>query len=69
MKFLNILIRLVVFILWALLVFYVAKFLGFEYAPEESGGLRNATRVVMIAIILGGGYFIQKIDFVGRNKK
>lgn len=68
MKFLNFLIHLILFIVWALVVFYVAKFFGFEYAPEEAGGLRSATRVVMILIILGGGYFIRKIEFFGKKK-
>ncbi len=68
MKFLNNLVRLILFVIWALIVYNVSKLLGFEYNPESTSMLRNIIRVVMVVIIFGGGYFILKIRFFGKKE-
>jgi membrane protein DedA with SNARE-associated domain len=62
MNFLNSLIRIIIFVIWALIVYYLSKQLGFEYDPESPDFLRKYIRVILIAIIFGGAYFIWKID-------
>ena len=69
MKFLNNLIRLIVFILWALVVYYSSKAMGFTYDPEGVELTRDILRVVMVVIIFGGAYFIWKFDFIKWKKK
>ena len=69
MKFLNNLIRLIVFILWALVVYYISKALGFTYDPEGVELTRNILRVFMVVIIFGGAYFIWKFDFIKWKKQ
>jgi hypothetical protein len=67
MRFLNNLIRIILFIAWALLVYNGFKLLGFEYNPESTSMIRNILRVLMVVIIFGGGYFLLKINFIGRK--
>lgn len=69
MKFLNNLIRFIIFIIWALVVYYIAKALGFTYDPDGDSMMRSVIRITLIIIILGGAYFIWKIDFIKRKKK
>ena len=61
MKFLNNLIRILIFILWAFVVFYISKFFGFSYDPEDTSLVRKLIQVVLVVLIFGGGYFIKKI--------
>ena len=69
MKFLNNLIRIIIFIIWALIVYNLVKLLGFEYDPESMSFIRKYIRVIMLVIIFGGAYFIWKIDFLKRKKQ
>ncbi len=69
MKFLNGLLRFIVFIIWAFLVYYIAKALGFSYDPEGTSMIRNIIRVILILIILGGAWFIWRIDFIKKKEK
>jgi len=69
MKFLNGLLRFIVFIIWAFLVHYIAKALGFSYDPEGTSMIRNIIRVILILIILGGAWFIWRIDFIKKKEK
>lgn len=68
MKFLNNLIRVIVFIAWSLVVFYIAKALGFTYDPESDSMLRTFMRVILVVIIMGGAYFIWKVNFIKKRK-
>lgn len=61
MKFLNNLIRILVFIIWAFVVFYISKLFGFTYDPEDTANWRKLIQVVLVIVIFGGGYFIRKI--------
>jgi membrane protein DedA with SNARE-associated domain len=69
MKFLNNLIRLIVFIIWAMLVFYLAKQMGVDYDPEDTSMWRSFFRVIGIAVIFVGAYFIWKINFIRKKEQ
>ena len=69
MKFLNNLIRIIIFVIWALIVYNLSKLMGFEYDPESMSMVRKYLRVIMVAIIFGGAYFIWKIEFIKPKKK
>lgn len=69
MKFLNNLVRVIIFVIWALIVYNVAKLLGFEYDPDGISFLRKYIRVIMVVIIFGGAYFIWKVKFFKSKKK
>jgi len=69
-NFLNNLIRILIFILWAFIVFYISKFFGFSYDPEDTSIERKIIQVVLVVVIFGGGYFIRKIKvFKPKNPK
>jgi membrane protein DedA with SNARE-associated domain len=67
MKLLNNLLRIILFILWAMLVLYLAKQMGISYDPEDTSNWRAFFRVLAVAIIFGGGYFIWKIKFIKKK--
>ena len=69
MKFLSALIKLLLIIIWAFLLLYIGKALGFSFSPEESSGTRSMFRLLMGVLILLGAYFILKIDLLKRTKK
>lgn len=68
MKFLNNFIRILIFILWAFVVFYISKFFGFSYDPEDTAFWRKLVQVIMVVVIFGGGYFIRKITLFKPKK-
>jgi membrane protein DedA with SNARE-associated domain len=69
MKFLNNLIRIIVFIAWALLIFYLMKAAGISFDPEDDAMWRQFFRVIAVVIVFGGGYFIWKIRFIKRKQQ
>lgn len=68
MKILNTFIKIILIIVWSFTIFYIAKALGFSFEPDEVSGDRNMMRVVLGVLILGGAYFIWKINLF-REKK
>ncbi|PLW96341.1 MAG: hypothetical protein C0591_08930 [Marinilabiliales bacterium] len=69
MKFLSFLIKIILIIIWAFLLFYVGKALGISFSPEEVSGTRSMFRLIMGVLILVGAYFILKIDLFKKTRK
>lgn len=69
MNFLNNLVRIIIFIIWAFIVYYISKQLGFEYDPESTSMIRKYIRVIMVVIIFGGGYFIRMITVFKKKER
>jgi hypothetical protein len=63
MKILTFFIKIILILIWAFLIFYITKWLGFEYVPEEVSGSRSILRIITGGFILLGAYFIWKINF------
>lgn len=68
MKILIAFIKIILILLWSFIIFYVTKALGFSFEPDEVSGDRNMMRVVLGMLILGGAYFIWKINLFRKNK-
>lgn len=69
MKFLSVLIKIILIVIWAFLLFYIGKALGISFSPEETSGSRSMFRLIMGVLILVGAYFILKIDLFNKTKK
>jgi membrane protein DedA with SNARE-associated domain len=69
MKFLSFLIKVLLTILWAFLLFYIGKAMGISFSPEEISGSRSMFRLLMGVLILVGAYFILKIDLFKKTRK
>ncbi len=69
MKFLSILIKIILIIIWAFLLYFIGKALGFSFSPEEVSGYRSMFRLIMGVLILLGAYFILKIELFKKTKK
>ena len=69
MKFLNNLIRIIIFVIWVLIVYNLSKLMGLEYDPDSMSLVRKYIRIIMVVIIFGGAYFIWKIQFIKPKKK
>jgi len=63
MKILTFFIKIALILIWAFLIFYLTKWMGFTYAPEEVSGTRSILRIISGGLILLGAYFIWKITF------
>lgn len=69
MKILNAIIKIILILLWSFIIFYITKALGFSFEPDEVSGDRNMMRVVLGMLILGGAYFIWKINIIRKKKE
>jgi membrane protein DedA with SNARE-associated domain len=69
MKFLSFLIKVILIIIWAFLLFYIGKAMGITFSPEEVSGNRSMFRLIMGVLILVGAYFILKIDLFKKPRK
>lgn len=69
MKFLSILTKIILVIIWAFLLLYTSKLLGVDYSPDEMSGTRNMFRLIIGVLILVGAYFIMRLNVYGKTKK
>jgi hypothetical protein len=69
MKFLSGIIKILLIIIWAFLLFYVGKVMGITFSPEEVSGNRSMFRLIMGFLILAGAYFILKINLFKTPRK
>jgi len=68
MKILTFFIKIVLILIWAFLIFYITKWMGLAYTPEEVSGSRNILRIITGGLILLGAYFIWKINLFRKKK-
>ena len=68
MKIITFFIKIALILIWAFLIFYITKWMGLEYAPEEVSGSRSILRIITGGLILLGAYFIWKINFFSKKK-
>jgi membrane protein DedA with SNARE-associated domain len=69
MKFIHLILKVILILIWSFIVFYISKALGFSFEPDEISGDRNMMRIVLGVLILVGAYIIWMIDFFPKKKK
>ena len=69
MKFLDIIIKFVLIIIWSFALLYLSKAMGFSFDPDEMSGDRNMVRIVLGVLILVGAYFIWMLEILPIKKK